>query len=728
MTVCMPLQDISADERARYGGKAVALASMLRSGIRVPGGICIPVDVYHAYIQETGLGDRLRLLFARKAFEDMRWEELWDLALRIRNIFLTTPMPEAQAASLGANIRARFSGSKVAVRSSSPAEDDEHNSFAGLHDSFINLNGESAILEGVRLVWASLWSDRALLYRKELGLDIAESAMAVVIQELIAGDCSGIVFTVSPENRDSGLVEAVHGLNQGLVDGAVEPDRWVIARDILAIKDHYAPERISWAVELPGGVAIESLPEVRRSVPPLSELQTLDIFKQALGLESLFGRPQDVEWTCRDTELHVLQARPVTTHDATDLDERQWYLSLHRSLDNLKALQHQIECDILPAMEAEAVAWAETEPARLSDTHLAEEIEYREERLAHWKAVYNREFIPFAHGMRLFGQVYNDRVRPEDPFEFMDLLAGEALLAVKRNHMLREMAALLREHPGLSAGTTSPETAEVQTRFQTLMGELTSAFGDTSWGQTRCAHDEQAVLKLVSEMAKISGPVKKTEDKRKHLEKVFVETFAPSEQESAATLLRVGRASYRLRDNDNLYLGRIEGGLLRVVDEARKRVASRVPGGSVHDWTSDDLCRVLKNPKATPPEAVGKTLAKTKSENSHNDTVKVRQAVGQPAGKGVGVGKAHVIRSAEDLFDFKQGEVLVCDAIDPNMTFIVPLASAVVERRGGMLIHGAIIAREYGIPCVTGVPHATDIIKTGDNLSVDGYLGIIVIT
>ena len=229
-------------------------------------------------------------------------------------------------------------------------------------------------------------------------------------------------------------------------------------------------------------------------------------------------------------------------------------------------------------------------------------------------------------------------------------------------------------------------------------------------------------------MAKISGPVTKTEDKTKPLEKVFVETFAPSEQESAATLLRVGRASYRLRDNDNLYLGRIEGGLLRVVDEARKRVASRVPGGSVHDWTSDDLCRVLKNPKATPPEAVGKTLAKTKSENSHNDTVKVRQAVGQPAGKGVGVGKAHVIRSAEDLFDFKQGEVLVCDAIDPNMTFIVPLASAVVERRGGMLIHGAIIAREYGIPCVTGVPHATDIIKTGDNLSVDGYLGIIVIT
>ena len=76
---------------------------------------------------------------------------------------------------------------------------------------------------------------------------------------------------------------------------------------------------------------------------------------------------------------------------------------------------------------------------------------------------------------------------------------------------------------------------------------------------------------------------------------------------------------------------------------------------------------------------------------------------------------------------FKKGEVLVCDAIDPNMTFAVPLASAVVERRGGMLIHGAIIAREYGLPCVTGAADAATLIKTGDLITVDGYLGIVII-
>jgi len=81
----------------------------------------------------------------------------------------------------------------------------------------------------------------------------------------------------------------------------------------------------------------------------------------------------------------------------------------------------------------------------------------------------------------------------------------------------------------------------------------------------------------------------------------------------------------------------------------------------------------------------------------------------------------------EDLYSFQRGEVLVCDSLDPTMTFVAPLAAAIVERRGGMLVHGAIIAREYGLPCVTGVPDATIAIRTGDLLTVDGFLGVVVI-
>ncbi len=109
------------------------------------------------------------------------------------------------------------------------------------------------------------------------------------------------------------------------------------------------------------------------------------------------------------------------------------------------------------------------------------------------------------------------------------------------------------------------------------------------------------------------------------------------------------------------------------------------------------------------------------------EKVKPRQLLGNPSGRGVSEGYARVILKEGDLFKVKAGEVLVCDAVDPNMTFVVPLCSAIIERRRGMLIHGAIIAREYGIPCITGVPDATQLIKNGDYLTVDGFLGIVTV-
>jgi pyruvate,water dikinase len=104
-----------------------------------------------------------------------------------------------------------------------------------------------------------------------------------------------------------------------------------------------------------------------------------------------------------------------------------------------------------------------------------------------------------------------------------------------------------------------------------------------------------------------------------------------------------------------------------------------------------------------------------------------RQLVGQPAAPGMQTGRVRRIRTAEDLGQFLAGEVLVCDAIQPMMTHLVLLAAAVVERRGGMLIHGAIIARELGLPCVNGVAGALEMLHDGDIVTVDGYLGIVTV-
>jgi pyruvate,water dikinase len=205
------------------------------------------------------------------------------------------------------------------------------------------------------------------------------------------------------------------------------------------------------------------------------------------------------------------------------------------------------------------------------------------------------------------------------------------------------------------------------------------------------------------------------------LQQKFLDRFEGDRKTEAAEMLDLARTSYQLRDDDNIYLGRIESHCMAAVREARQRVETLKTDGAERKHTG-----ILAEVLADLDHRTQAVRSETKKPGQTFE-VKPRQLIGQPAGPGISRGKARVIGQHADLARFKHGEVLVCDAVDPNMTFVVPLAAAVVERRGGMLIHGAIIAREYGLPCVTGIPDATDIIESGDDITVDGYLGIVTI-
>jgi pyruvate,water dikinase len=216
---------------------------MLQNGLSVPHGMCLPTGAYERFVRATGLRERILLELNRKPFHEMRWEEIWDAALRIRNLFLRTPLPDALAAELRNAVADAFADRPVVARSSAPGEDAAGTSFAGLHESYVNISGADEILEHVKLIWASLWSDRALLYRQELNLSVESSAIAVIMQELIAGDKSGVAFSRSPQDTGQAVIEAVYALNQGLVDGVVEPDRWILDRATGEIVSHKEPPR-----------------------------------------------------------------------------------------------------------------------------------------------------------------------------------------------------------------------------------------------------------------------------------------------------------------------------------------------------------------------------------------------------------------------------------------------------------------------------------------------------
>ncbi|MCU0598973.1 MAG: PEP-utilizing enzyme [Desulfobacterales bacterium] len=728
MSIILTPHEIKKSDADKAGGKGVALAEMSRRGFPVPRFICITTDAYTRYATETGLRPRIELELNRKDFHDMRWEEIWDASLRIRNMFLRTQIPENLRQEISDAYRSVFKGAAVVVRSSAPAEDTKESSFAGLHESYVNIRGEDAVLEHVKKVWASLWSDAALLYRKELGLDVFKSSMAVIVQEIIDGDRSGVVFTKNPNEPVQGVIESVYGLNQGLVDGAIEPDRWFVDRSSREIVSHVPATRENYIVSGTAGIRVESLPQAKAGYPPLNKMEVHDVFNTALKSETLFNKPQDMEWTYRDDEFFVLQSRPITAisenNDVSENDKRLWYLSLRRSLENLKKLRVKIEGDLIPAMIHSGEKLKQKDLATFTDEMLADEIQDRIKVHRKWVDVYWAEFIPFAHGARLFGKIYNERVRPEDPYEFVELLETSKLQSLERNRRLEEMADSVRANSAVREALESGHYEALDRKFLDQATQYNDQFFQASEILPEGSPEipiPKDLLYVVLEMAK--HPVRRKnrdQNHSNHLQKSFLDCFEGKERKNAEELLDLARASYRLRDDDNMYLGQIEKEMDRAVREGTKRLCKR--GRTNLDAVAPgEIAKCLKDPVHVPEVRL------PDKSTDHKYTVRARQLIGQPAVKGLAAGPARVIREISEIRQFKSGEVLVCDAIDPNITFAVPLAAAIAERRGGMLIHGAIIAREYGIPCVTGIPDLTGKIETGDFVTVDGFLGIITI-
>jgi phosphohistidine swiveling domain-containing protein len=718
--LCLDLKELTTAAVPLVGGKAAALGRLARAGLPVPQGLCITTVAYEQYLDATGLRQRLPLLLERKSFAHMRWEELWDLGLRIRNLFINTPLPPDLAEHLAARLSPDLTRLAMTVRSSAPAEDSAAASFAGLHESFVNVRGLPALLDSVRLVWASLWSDRALLYRQELNLDPVGSAMAVLLQELVVGDCSGVAFSRCPGREDLSAIEAVWGLNQGLVDGDIEPDRLLLEPTTGKIIERHTPARTHACRPAGTGVALVALAPKQQETTPLPEATAAQVLALLRQAETLFAGPQDLEWTFSQGTLFALQSRPITTSTTTGDDgERSWYLTLHRSLTSLQGLRRTIEEEILPAMADDAARLAAIDLVSLDHFALAAAIRERRQILEVWQERYRQLCIPMAHGIRLFGQMYNDQLRPGDPFAFLHLLAGDnGLLAVQRNHDLLELAEMLRHDPALTARLRAGGQPEPLAPFTIALARFTHRYGDLALAAQGLTTGTGGLTDLLLEMAAAS-PVPTRSQQTDEAE--FLASFPAEKQEFAREVLAIGRASYRLRDNDNLFIGRLS----QRVEEARNEAFRRLADGDIPELAQ------LVNPAATDPEKragrQGPDPPDAGFAGSGNTRLQARQLVGQPAGPGLGLGPARVISQHADLGSFKAGEILVCDAVDPNMTFVVPLAAGIVERRGGMLIHGAIIAREYGLPCVTGVPDATRLIRSGEMLTVDGYLGLVTI-
>lgn len=299
--------EIDQTKIAMVGGKGANLGELSRiSGIQVPEGFCVTTDAYKAIIG-SGLNALLDKLDTLKPDDRKSVSEISaKIRATIEQVSISDDIAE-EIAKLGEK-------DAFAVRSSATAEDLPTASFAGQQDTYLNIIGKEAILQHIRKCWASLYTDRAVIYRMQNGFDHRKVYLSVVIQKMIFPDAAGIMFTADPvtSNRKVLSIDASFGLGEALVSGLVNADIYKVRAGEILDKKISTKKLAIYAVK-EGGTKEQELAPMPQTQPALTDEQVLQLEHLGRKIEEHFGSPQDIEWCLADDTFYVVQSRPITT-------------------------------------------------------------------------------------------------------------------------------------------------------------------------------------------------------------------------------------------------------------------------------------------------------------------------------------------------------------------------------------------------------------------------------
>ncbi|MGC9961611.1 MAG: rifamycin-inactivating phosphotransferase [Acidimicrobiales bacterium] len=305
-------EEIDQTQVAAVGGKGGHLGELSRmEGIRVPAGFCVTTDAFRRIMaQAPPVHERLDRL-SRLNPDDR--EAIRTLSAEIRRTLEGIPIPDDVAAAITGSVARLGEQAAYAVRSSATAEDLPRASSAGQQDTYLNVVGLAAILRNISRCWASLFTERAVIYRLRNGFDHRKVDMAVVVQRMVFPEAAGVLFTADPvtSNRKVAYVEASFGLGEALVSGRVNADVYKVRESYLVAKAVAAKQRAVHASPAGGTLEVAIEPE-RQEQPALTDAQVVRLAQLGRRIEAHFGQPQDIEWCLVDDELQIVQSRPIT--------------------------------------------------------------------------------------------------------------------------------------------------------------------------------------------------------------------------------------------------------------------------------------------------------------------------------------------------------------------------------------------------------------------------------
>lgn len=828
----LPLDRVGADQAPAVGGKAAQLGELSHvEGVLVPPGFCVTTDAFRqALAAAPETGERIAAL-ARADPADRA--ALSTLSAAVRRAIEAAPMPASLVGEITRLIAAQGEQTAWAVRSSATAEDLPRASFAGQHDTYLNVSGASDVLRSIRGCWASLFSERAVAYRAASGVDDTGAAMAVVVQRLLDPQAAGILFTADPvtSNRSVAYVEAVFGMGDAVVSGRVEADSYRV-RD--------------------GRVLSAST----RTTRVLTDAQVLRLVEIGRRIESHFERALDIEWCLVQGAFHIVQSRPITTlfpvPAATDggfhvyvsvghgqmmtdamrpLGISVWrhtaLIPMHEAGSRLfvdvtgrlaspatravtldvfgrgdplmrDALETVLAEDVLPLSTGDAPgasapttppAEIEADPALVAELvqRSRESVEALRGDIRGRSGAALLEFI--SADFEELKRVLSDRRSSQAVMAGMGALewlnenleawlgekgAGDTLMLAAPGNVTSEMGRALLD----VADAVRPH-AEI---VELLEGATGDAFLDELGELPGGGEARDAILAFLDQYGmRCVGEIDITRPRwAEHpvalvpLILANVRNFEPgaARRQLERGLLEAGRKEHEVLDR----LGALPGGhekareAKRMIDRLRTFIGYReypkyaivcrhaiykqallgeadrlVDAGVLRDREDIFYLSLEELREVVDARRCDETLIARRRQaliahgrlqlprvltsegeallgSYRRGDLPAGALAGLPASAGVAEGPARVVRDIADA-DLRPGDILVTVSTDPSWSPAFLSVGAMVTEVGGLMTHGAVIAREYGLPAVVGVAEATQLIGDGELIRVNGTEG-----
>jgi pyruvate, water dikinase len=318
------LKDIHKQDTASVGGKGANLGEMFNAGFQVPNAFVISALAFKEFLQNTNLKNKI--LEEIKNIDFQNTKDIEARAKKIQKEIISQEVPQDLQEEILKSYKELSDENTpglrlkescfVAVRSSATAEDVADTSFAGQQESFLNIKGQDALIEAVKKCWASLYTGRSITYRNNNKIIEENMFIAVIIQKMMNSEKSGVIFTVNPlTNNDNELViEAVFGLGEGIVSGAIEPDHFVVNKKTEEIiEKRIGHKKMAFTRDSSGKTVKKALHDAFIEKEVLYTHELKELIRVSLKIEKHYRFPQDIEFAFEQGNLYIVQSRPITT-------------------------------------------------------------------------------------------------------------------------------------------------------------------------------------------------------------------------------------------------------------------------------------------------------------------------------------------------------------------------------------------------------------------------------